>query len=124
MDPLCLRVHFTIGVLSMTVIAAVATAMVAAVVSPVPVVGVSAAHLVSAEVSMSTAIITMVTAVWETAVITVMRIVAVIYVTVKAAWAMEPPARSNKNSTVEPFRPVIPVWSTVIRGEIVVAVRT
>jgi hypothetical protein len=56
--------------------------------------------------------------------VTVMRIKAVIDMSVKAVTAMKPRAGSKKHSASKPIRPVVAVRSTVIGGIVEVSVRT
>jgi len=58
------------------------------------------------------------------ALITVLRMEVVIYMAVKFSRAMKPWASSNKNAPIEPFRTVIAVGRTVIRGNVVITIWT
>jgi hypothetical protein len=57
-------------------------------------------------------------------VVTVMRIVTVIDVTVEAAGTMEPGASTDEDPADEPIRPVVAIGSTAIRGIVEVSVGT
>ena len=54
--------------------------------------------------------------------VAMMWIEAVIHMAIKVLGAAEPRAGSDENAATEPLRPVVPVWATVIRREIVVTV--
>jgi hypothetical protein len=54
--------------------------------------------------------------------VTVVRIITIVHMAVKAVRAMKPRACPKKHSANKPIRPVIAVRSTVIRGVIVVPV--
>lgn len=49
--------------------------------------------------------------------VAVMWIEAVINVTTKIAWAVEPGATSDEDTAAEPLRPVVPVWGAVVWSE-------
>jgi len=53
---------------------------------------------------------------WHRPTITVMRIVAVIYVTIEAVRTVEPRPGSNEQPTSEPVRTVVAIGRAVIRG--------
>jgi len=75
-------------------------------------------HLVSAEVIEG---LVSTSRKWTT--VAVMWIEAVIHVAVEVVGAMEPGAGSDKDTAAEPLRPVVPVWSAVVRGVVEVAIR-
>ncbi len=58
------------------------------------------------------------------AVVTMARIEAIIYVSIKSTMPMEPRPRANKQATVEPIRAVVAIRSAVVRRVIKVSVRT
>lgn len=55
--------------------------------------------------------------------IAVMWIKAVINVAIEIVGTVEPRARSDEYTAVEPFWTVIPIWGAVVWGDVVVAVR-
>ena len=57
------------------------------------------------------------------AVIAVVRIIGVVYVTVEAVVAMEPGTCSDEDATGEPFRTIVAVGSAVVRSVVIVAIR-
>ena len=57
-------------------------------------------------------------------VITVMRVVAVIDVAVEPTRTVEPGSSSQKHSADKPVRPVIAVWSAVVRSVVEVSIGT
>jgi hypothetical protein len=56
--------------------------------------------------------------------VAVMWIETVIDVAVKVARTVEPRAGSDEHAAVEPLGPIISIWGTVVRGEVIVAIRT
>jgi hypothetical protein len=56
--------------------------------------------------------------------VTVMRIIAVVDMAIKAARAVKPGASSNKHPSSKPIRPIIAIGRTIIRGVVEVPVRT
>ncbi len=98
--------------------------VVAVTVVAVTVIVISAAHFVSAEISMPAVEVTTLSATWKISSIAVVWIVAVIYMAAKASVAMEPGAGSDKDAIHKPLRSVIPIWSTTVGSVVVVAVRT
>jgi hypothetical protein len=63
------------------------------------------------------------TAIWQRTRVTMMRVEAVIDVTVKAVMAMEPGTSSDKDSADEPIRPVVAIGGAAIGLVVEVAVR-
>jgi hypothetical protein len=61
---------------------------------------------------------------WHRAFITVLRMEAVVYVALKLVSAMKPRASANEAVAIEPFRAIVAGGSAVIRGGIVVTIRT
>ena len=59
----------------------------------------------------------------EWSVIPMPRVIPVIDVTIKAAWAMEPGAGSYEDATVEPVRTVIAVWCAFVGSVVEIPVR-
>jgi hypothetical protein len=55
---------------------------------------------------------------WKRSIVTVMRIIAIVNVAVKAVRAMKPWARSDEKSTAEPIRSIVAIWRTAV-GRIV-----
>jgi hypothetical protein len=55
--------------------------------------------------------------------VAVMWIEAVVHVAVKVVGTVEPGAGPDEDASAEPLRPVVPVWSAVVRGVIEVAIR-
>jgi hypothetical protein len=55
--------------------------------------------------------------------VTVMRIEAVIDVSLEVMWAVKPRAGSDEYTAVKPLRAVVSIWRAIVRREIVVAVR-
>jgi hypothetical protein len=55
--------------------------------------------------------------------VAMMRIVTVVYVTIKASRAVKPRARPNKNAAAEPVRSIVSIRGTTIRGIVKVSVR-
>jgi hypothetical protein len=55
--------------------------------------------------------------------VSVVRIIAIVHVTIEVMTAMKPWASSNENPAIEPIRPVITIGSAVIRGIVEVTVR-
>src|ERR1700758_236448 len=55
-------------------------------------------------------------------VVAMVRIEAIVHVTVEAMWAMKPGTRSDKDAAAEPFRPVVSVRSAVVWGIVEVTV--
>src|SRR5882762_12030117 len=93
-----------------------ATAMTATAVTATSL-AVSGTHLVSVKV-----IECLVTMCRKRTVIAVMWIKAVVHVADKVVVAMEQGAGSDKDTSVEPFRPVIPVGSATVGGVVEVTV--
>jgi hypothetical protein len=56
--------------------------------------------------------------------VTVMRIIAVVDMAVKAVRAVKPGASSKKHPANKPIGPIVAVWSTVVWGIVEVPVRT
>jgi hypothetical protein len=56
--------------------------------------------------------------------ITVMGVVAVVYVTIKAVMTMKPWASADEDPVTVPIRPVISIYGTVIRSVVVIPVGT
>ena len=61
---------------------------------------------------------------WPWAVIAVLRMEAVIYVSTEVGWAMKPRASPNEDATRKPFRVIVAVGGALVRRDIVVSVRT
>jgi len=61
---------------------------------------------------------------WQWALITVLRMETIIYVALEVAGAMKPRASANEAVPVKPFRTVVASGSTVIRSDVIVAIRT
>lgn len=61
---------------------------------------------------------------WRWAIIAVLRMETVIHVAAEIVGAMKPRARANENFAVKPFRTVVAGRSTVVRSDVIVAVRT
>jgi len=55
--------------------------------------------------------------------ITVVRMVAVVYVAMKVVWPVKPWAYADENASVKPFRAVIASRGTGVRGNVIVTVR-
>jgi hypothetical protein len=55
--------------------------------------------------------------------VAVMWIETVINVSVEIVSAVEPRAGSDEHPSIEPLGPIVSVWSTGVRGEVVVAIR-
>jgi hypothetical protein len=53
-----------------------------------------------------------------------MRVEAVIHVAMEARGAVEPRTYTDKQAVNKPIRPVVPIWSAVIRGVIEISIRT
>jgi hypothetical protein len=56
--------------------------------------------------------------------VTVLRVIAIINVTVKTTSAMEPRTRTYENPARKPVWSIVPIWSTTVRRVIKVPVRT
>ena len=63
-------------------------------------------------------------AVWQRAMISMMRIVAVIYVTMPARTTVVPRTRSDEDAIIEPLGPVVTIRSAIVRGIIKVSIGT
>jgi hypothetical protein len=87
-------------------------ASVADIASPIP-------RLISLEV-----VEALRTALGDRASVTVMRIIAVVDMAVKAVRAVKPGASSKKHPANKPIGPIVAVWSTVVWGIVEVPVRT
>jgi hypothetical protein len=55
--------------------------------------------------------------------VAMLRIEAVVYVTVEVVGTVEPRADSDEHAAVKPLGPVVPVWRAAVWFEIVVAIR-
>jgi hypothetical protein len=58
------------------------------------------------------------------AVVAILRVIVVIYMTVEVIWAVKPGTRPDEDAAAEPLRAVVAVGSTVIGRYVVVAVWT
>jgi hypothetical protein len=56
--------------------------------------------------------------------ITMMRVVAIVYMAIKAVRTVKPRAGTDEHPTTVPIRPIIPVGGTVIRSVVVISVGT
>ena len=56
-------------------------------------------------------------------VVSVMRVVTIVYVPVKAVWPVEPGTGPDEEAPIEPVRAVVAVGSTIVRRVIEVSVR-
>ena len=63
-------------------------------------------------------------AAWERAVVAVMRVLAIVHVSVETVVAVEPRSGAKEHAADEPVGAVIPVGGTVVRSVIKVPVRT
>jgi hypothetical protein len=61
---------------------------------------------------------------WHRSGITVMRVVAVVHVAIKAVRTVKPGAGTDEQTTTEPIRPIVSVGSTIIRSVVIVPVGT
>jgi hypothetical protein len=55
--------------------------------------------------------------------IAIMRVIPVIHVSVEPTRPMEPRPRADKHSTIEPVRPIVPIWCAIIRCIVEVPIR-
>ncbi len=62
------------------------------------------------------------TACGQRAPVPMMRVEAVIHVAMETRRAVEPRTYTDKYAGVKPIRPVVPIWSTVIRGVIEISI--
>jgi hypothetical protein len=77
------------------------------------------AHLVSTEV-----IEGFVSTLWKWTMVAVVGIEAIINVAIELVRPVKPRTRSEEDAVVEPLGPVVPVWGAIVRGDVVVAIRT
>ncbi len=84
----------------------------------------SIAGLIPSKISGCWAAVGSLSAVWHLAVIAVVRIKTIVYMTMKVAIPMKPRASSDKTSAIEPLRPVISIGRTTIWPVIEIAIRT
>jgi arginine exporter protein ArgO len=63
------------------------------------------------------------TATWERTVVTIMGVIAVVYVAVKTARAVEPGAGAKEHAADEPVGAVVTVRSAIVRSVVEVAIR-
>src|SRR5580700_8746628 len=61
---------------------------------------------------------------WQGSAITVMRIVAIVYVAIETVGSVEPGSSTDKDAAVEPSRSVVAIGRAVIRRIVEIAVRT
>ena len=103
----------------------VVSTVVSAVSTVVPArVSASIAHFISMEVSGGPAMtcVSPVAPIRHFAVIAVMRVEMIIYVAMKIARAVEPPASADEGAVIKPFRAVVAIRSTGIRSVVEVTV--
>ena len=85
---------------------------------------VAASCFVPVELSMAGCANSMVSMSGQWAMIPVVRIEMVIHMSVEAAWTVKPLTRSDENTSLKPFRPVVPVRSAGIRSVVEIAIGT
>ena len=61
---------------------------------------------------------------WQLALVTVLRVEAVVYVALEFTGAMKPGASANEDVPVKPLRTVVACWGAIIRSNVVVTIRT
>ena len=61
---------------------------------------------------------------WQLALVTVLRVEAVIYVALEFTGAMKPGASANETVSIKPFRTIVAGGGTVIRSNVMVAIGT
>jgi hypothetical protein len=83
-------------------------------------------HFVSFEVSLidMSRGVRFLAAVGHRASVTVFRMKAIIHVAAEGAWSMKPRTSTDEDTSSKPFWAVVARWSTAIRRDVVVAIRT